>query len=250
MKVESVDDSFSTTFSLSPEEQQLYQQFRQKHDNYVSGFENFVEDEKEKKQIEIEQDFAKLIRPYFKQHGLKIVTVFPSFSIDRLVSVNTPAYRLFDDDEPFDIGYKVSFMFNTSAERLKCHGQLYRKSKNPREKDEDPVIKDILTKIYNEKQQDGLTNPKLSVEGIMSFASTDFAVPLMQMIKTFLSRLGKDSIKELEVLYWEWLARWAQDKRDGLESVQQRVFKKAYDNMLELELKSVGLLEHKLNVVI
>ena len=107
----------------------------------------------------------------------------------------------------------------------------------------------LLKKIVGEREQDGINIPIVSFKGdFVYFASSEFAIPLMGLVRDLLQKVGPEAMEELNILYGEYLNQRNRGEVSDT-AVQQKVFREAYEKKAETELVRAGFIEHKLRVV-
>ncbi len=247
-----------TFFSLDHAEQAKYNTFRQKHNDLEETIHRIRQEgkeikpeERQEQEREISSLFVKLIKPYLDQTGLEIVQCFAGYGEDKKTLVETPYYVLFENKEPFDAAIRVVSWFSTKDETLSCMSNLdYRTASGSITKSpERRVTYDILKRVVGEKEQDGLHFPFVSFRGdFVYFASSAFAVDLIKLIRDILEKVGPGAMEELNVLYREYMSQRSYGEVSNT-TVQQRVFKEAYERKLETELRRTRFIEQKLTVV-
>ena len=101
---------------------------------------------------------------------------------------------------------------------------------------------DLVRRFVEKAEQDGTSFPIVSFRGdFIDFASSDFAEPLIGLIKNILEKVGPESMEELDVLHREYMNQWSRGEfRDT--NILKRVIKEAYERRLETELTLLPLL--------
>src|SRR3989344_6773619 len=240
-KIESMPYTF---FSLDASERRGYNAFRKKQNNLEkiidqirSGGREIGEDEREKKEKEVGDMFIELIRPYIERSGLEAAGCFAYYGKKEETLVTTPPYLLFKNNEPFDVAIEVIYRFSMKDETLVCTSNLSYIAKYPPVQ----VFYDFLRKVFEERARDGTNLPITYLRGNgVYFASSDFAKPLIILVKALFENIGPEAIKELSALYRESMKNYGE--LSGT-TVQPRVFKEAYERRLETELARAGFIE-------
>ncbi len=247
-----------TFFELTPAEKVKYDSFRNKH----SRLKNMVDasptkmlglKEREKREDgerEASEMFLDLVSPYFHKINLETTRSFTCYGKPRQTIVEVPAYVLFESGKPFNSAIKFNFCFSTENEDLSCeseiahtHCQNYSGTIRP----ETFAVHELFESVIKGIKQDGVNFPMLSFSAfggsLISFASTDFAVPLMTSIRTVLEKVEPESMKELTTLYREYINQ-AMNEESYTTKIRQKVFREAYENKLEEIIKGFQLLAH------
>jgi len=230
-----------TLFSLNPSEQSLYDSFRAKHHNLEilidelknKGLEKEKEEEKKKGEEELEKMFLELVNPYVQNQGLEASGCFTTYStlkgLPRQTFLHMPCYLLFENKKPFNVSIEPKFLFLTENENLFSESHLSYTKEND-DVSGRHVLYDLLEKITEGREQDGITFPMISCSSFLYFASTDFAMPLMSFIKNILDKIGPAEMDKLSILFREYLNQRS-------ETLQREVFREAYQNRLEKAVK-------------
>jgi len=229
-----------TLFSLNPSEQSLYDSFRAKHHNLEilidelknKGLEKEKEEEKKKGETELEKMFLELVNPYLAKKGLEALGCFTTYGTPkypRRTFLRMPCYRLFENNQPVNALIELSYIFSSETEDLSCESHLSYIKKN-----DDVcgrhVLYDLIEKITEGTEQDGITFPMIFCSGFLYFASTEFTMPLMSFIKNILDKIGPAEMDKLSILFREYLNQRS-------ETLQQEVFREAYQSRLEKAVK-------------
>lgn len=242
-----------TFFSLDASERMKYNAFRKIRNDFEMTIEKIKDegreiDSNERKLDEAVQEmFVELVRPYLEQSGLKVFRSLTGYGEDKKMFIDTPYYVLFGNNEPFDAALRVAYWFSTKNETLLCTSKLDYRTNGPVAKSpERHVVYDLLKKVLGEREQNGINFPIVSFSGdFVYFASTDFAMPLIGLVRDILQKVGPEAIEELNVLYREYMNQRSYGEISDT-SVQQRVFKEAYERKSGIELVRVGFMDQKL----
>ena len=147
-----------------------------------------------------------------------------------------PHYHLFQNNHPFNAFIEPKFLFSTEDENLSCESHFVYQSRDDNIC-ERYVVYDLFERISEGKKQDGINFPILSFRAdYLYFASTDLAMRLIHFIKNILKKVGPDAMKELKILYGEYVNQCSRGEFSDTK-LQQGVFKEAYENKLEKVLK-------------
>ena len=236
-----------TFFSLSASEKMQYNSFRIAQDTLekkVNELRNKRKEIKKEDEKKIQEEFIKMIKPYFESTGLKVEYCFAGYGSAKQALVQTPHYKLFEQDDPFDISFKLTYWFSTKNEELSCTSYLESHSKRPLGCQQ--VVQDLLRKTVQEQKQDGISFPLTNFNGFIYFASTDFAIPLMRFIGNLLEKLGPETMDELTTIHREYQNQIIYGEE---ETVQGKVFKDAYERRVEEGLIKAKFIEPKLTIV-
>ena len=180
--------------------------------------------------------FLELVSPYLQRQGLEAVGCFTTYGNDRKTFLEMPHCHLFQNNHPFNAFIEPKFLFSTEDENLSCESHLLYQSKDDNIC-ERSVVYDLFEKIAEGKKQDGINFPILSFRAdYLYFASTDLAMRLMCFVKNILKKVGPDAMKELKILYGEYLNQCSRREFSDTK-LQQEVFKGAYENKLEKALR-------------
>ena len=237
-------DTFPATFfSLDASEQMKYNAFRSQRNDLEKVLQGLPPQEQERKEKAVQDIFLDLTAPYLKQGGVEAARCFAYYGDDKKTLLETPLYDVYED-KPFSMGVQITYWFSTNDQELSCTSKLNYKAKA--EFPERTVVYDLLRKCGEQHQQDGTTFPLVKFKGdFMYFASTDFAVPLMSMLKVVLKKIGLPVLRELQILHDEYMRQRSYGQVSNT-SLQQKVFEDAYEQRFEIELLKAGLKQQKL----
>ena len=202
-----------------------------------------VKEKQRKQKLEI-------INPHLKAIGnLEARRCFVLYGDTREARVETPTYRIFDPEEPFDLAYTVDFYFPTANDALSCKSSLsYAGGEFAQDQRNMVILNHAFARCNEGIKQDGTSYPLIYTRGNgLYFASTKFAMPIMGALRNILLAMGREAIEELRLLYGEYLSQL--DREGKPAELRRKVFKEAYDSKLELTLKKAGLIESKLEAV-
>ena len=240
-----------TFFGLDSSEQLKYNTFRVKHDKLTKS-NNKRKDkgigtkEREDGENDLSEMFLDLVNPIFQKQGLKAMSAFSFYGKPRETIVKMPDYRLFDGDSSFDSVMKFFHWFTTEDEILFCRSYFEYEPSNF----ERNVVYDSIRRISKGKQQDSVSFPLVSFTGNnVNFASTDFTLPLMNLVKEIIEKIGIESMDELRVIYREYYDKCTNyDESSGNETLKC-VLGEAYEGRLERELIRAGFIEKRLSQI-
>gem|GEM_PF-3104018 len=242
-----------TFFSLDANEQMQYNSFRVERDKR-NGLAREIREMDRKQGGEIEETvnnrFVELINPYLEQRGTEVARCFAAYGDSKEVMVDSPVYKLFKGNNPFDVGVEISYTFFTQNETLSCSTRgSYVGNGNRTKTPARAVVHDLIERIIEGTEQDGIKKPIVKFRGdFLYFSSTDFALPLMGFIKDILGDIGPGAMEELTVLHAEYMREYNDrlDRERTEPSIKEKVFREAYERKVEIELVKAGFLEQKL----
>lgn len=246
-----------TFFSLDASEQMRYNDFRGKHNDLEKIIDLIRREgseikpkERQERENEVSNIFVELIESHLNQAGLEAVRCFAGYGKDKKTFVETPYYVLFENQEPFDAAIRVVYWFSTKDETLSCTSNLdYRAEGSVAKSPQRHMVYDLLRRVVGERKPDETNFPIVSFKGaFVYFASSEFAVPLIKLVRDILEKVGPEAMEELNVLYMEYMSQRSYGEVSNTV-VQQRVFKEAYERKLETELVRAGFIEQRLIVV-
>ncbi len=231
-----------TFFELDSAEQRSYDSFRAKHNSLVDLVRQKPKPGQEQElENETENEFIRIIDPYFNQIGLKVSRCGIYYGNFKKALITTPTYTLFENGEPFDARFDVSFWFSIGTENLSSTSSLtYRSNDDYMQL----LINDLLRCIIGKKTQneirDGINSPIVIPSSFIHFGSTNFAMPLLLLMKSLLEKIGKDNIDELKALLRGSQKSISRETFD--EKVQQKTLREAYERKIQTELLKAGFL--------
>lgn len=246
-----------TFFSLDASEKAKYNAFREKHNDLERTIDKIRREggeikakERQERENGVQEMFVELVKPYLNQVGLEAVRCFAGYGEDKKTFVETPYYVLFENNEPFEAALRIVYWFSTKDETLSCTSNLdYRAEGSIAKSPQRHTVYDLLRKYLGERKQDGASFPIVSFRGdFVYFASSEFAMPLIGLVRDILEKVGPEEMKELNVLYTEYMKQKSYGSFCDT-AVEQRVFKEAYERKLETELVRSGFIKPKLMVV-
>lgn len=252
-----IEDMPYTFFSLDASEKVRYNAFREKHNDLEKTINQIRREggeikakERQKRENEVQEMFVELVKPYLNQVGLEAVRCFAYYGENKKTFVETPYYVLFENNEPFEVALRVVDWFSTKDETLSCTSNLdYRAEGSIAKSPQRHMIYDLLRKYLGKKKQDGIDFPIVSFKGdLVYFASSEFAMPLIGLVRDILEKVGPEAMEELNLLYREYTSQRSYGEFSNT-TVQQKVFKEAYERKLETELVRAGFIEQKLMMV-
>jgi len=232
-----------TFFKLSPSEQLKYNSFRVEHDRLNEILEGKKPQERDSLERQVHQIFADLISPYLSKHGMKVEMCLRTEGSEKDTLVTCREYKVFDKDESFDLSFETVHWFSTNSKNLYCRSHLA-----PLPSPISGILEDLVRICIKSTDTDGKTSPIAYLNnGVIQFASIEFAVPIIEDIKRVLEQITKGKIDELQVLHNEYL-RYLRSSREK-ETIEGRVFKEAYREKLDRILRESGLMKGKLEAV-
>jgi len=226
-----------TLFSLNSSEQNLYDSFRARHDKLkatLDGLKNkeLRGGEKKRGEEELKKMFLELVNPYLQKQGLRALGCFTTYGDEaRRTFLRMPHYLLFEDNKPFNASIEPQYLFSTEDENLSCDSKLDYQPENYSIY-ERSVVYNLLEKIIEGQEQDGITLPIISRRGFMYFASTEFTTPLMSFIRNILKSVGPKEMEKLIILNTEYSNQCRRGESSDTK-LQQEVFKEAYEKRLQ-----------------
>lgn len=235
-----------TFFSLDSSEQSIYQTFRAKHRELESVVKELKPEERLKREQEVENIFIELFNPYLAQSGLKSGECLIFYGGYHKTLLETPHYVMFERNQPFNISLQLQYWFFTANENLHCSSNFVCNTDTRYEPNsvilQRHLVYDLLRKSIGDKKQDGIKNPITKFGGdFVYFASTDFSRGIMLLTRDILEKIGPEAIKELNVLYREYMDTCGSNRDSYDDKIKQRVFKDAYEGKLEIELMTAGV---------
>jgi hypothetical protein len=226
-----------TYFSLSPEEQELYYKFRDRHNELRKLPQGSSTNEQNE---EISDMFLSLIKSYFQKQSIVPYYSFTSYGEKRETLIKTPAYLLSEKEKKPERTVGFNFNFFTEDENLSCTSSFSYSDNISYH--EPHIICDIFKRWIKEKKQDGINFPYLHFHGGGAyFASTDFSNPLTALIYNIINKIGEEGLKKLRVLY-----KAIEDEQRSLDlgysdaKIRKEAFEMAYASNLEIALLDAG----------
>jgi hypothetical protein len=122
-------------------------------------------------------------------------------------------------------------------------------SKSIKKSPERHMTYDLLKRVLETSKQDGINFPITDFRGdFVYFASAEFAMPLIGLVRDILDKIGSEAIEDLNFLHSEYITQIRYGNISDT-SVQQRIFKEAYERKLEFELVKAGLIKPQLTTI-
>lgn len=246
-----------TFFSLDSFEKRRYHAFRARHNDLEmtigqirSKGSEINPQERQEREKEVSNMFVELMKPHLALSELDAAACFAGYGKDKKTMIETPYYTLFEDKEPFDAALRAIYWFSTKDENLSCKTYLDYRSEGPAQKcPQRQLVYHLLKKAIEKERSDGINFPLVSFKGdFVYFASSEFAMLLMGLVKDILEKIGSHAMQELNVLYTEYIKAKSQGEFSDTV-VQQKVFQEAYERKVETELVRAGFIEQKLTLI-
>lgn len=239
---------YHTFFSLSTQEQKLYDSFRAKHNDLEKIIRRLEPEQRRELEKEVCAMFIELITPYLKRCRLEAEVCYLTYGdhiygisgYHRQTNVNTQYYPLFENNKPFN-GVRATYLFSTSDKDLSCSSRFnYRMDESSAKPFiQQGLIGDLLEKIFEKKENDGIISPIIKKFGNSTyFASSDFAKPLIDLLKNIFEKIGLKSMNKLNDIY---MSRYRPYILTGSED-SKRMSKEGYEKRLESELIRAGFI--------
>src|SRR3989338_4894337 len=240
-RVERIPQTF---FSLNEAEQTRYQEFCTAHLGLVAEKKELIKrapEERMAREQSVQELFLEFIGPHLQASGLAAARSFTDYDEKKKTHLVTPSYRLFKDNQPFDLALGVTYWFSPLNQPLSCttHLDFYGILNLPSRE----LVYDLLRKVVQEREQDGVNFPLVEIGSFIFFAPAEFALPLMGFVRDILSRIGPENIEDLTVLQMqrEYVPHLG-DTGSRRDAVLRETFHEAYEKRLEQELLKAGVI--------